>query len=125
MKKLLLFLLIILVYATGYGQKYLTLNDSTYEVSSANKYAVLTVTDSMDSNTDTLKVYIYNSYTRKYEPIGVQDLITGDYLSIIVPGNGNTKRYLIFEPYPTRVQVVRVNTVNLTRRTFVWLIFKG
>ncbi len=123
MNKLFLFLLFSL---SIYGQsKYLTGTLPNLEVRASGKYFVISVTDSADTFTDTLKVEIHSAVNDTYNLVGVQDLYTGDFTTFIIPGDGQSKRYLINEPYPTKVKITRTNVSNTSRRTFVWIISKG
>lgn len=122
--------LLILVYLffsiSLVGQsKYLSGVAPSLEASGSGKYFIITVSDSADALTDTLKVEVYSSATLSYSLIGVQDLYSGDYATQLIPGDGVSRRYLVNEPYPTRVKVTRTNISNITRRTFVWIISKG
>lgn len=115
MKRLLLFA-VILFTTCIFPQTYLSGSDSVSYFAPQEKYVKFSVTDSSDTNVDSLVVYVRDT-NGDYILVGCEDLSTGEIVTEIIPGDGNTGRYLINEPFPVNVKLERTNVSNRGRRT--------
>ena len=122
MKKLLF--AVILISTSLFSQTYLQGSDSLTYWAPQEKYVKIGIVDSLDSSTDTVRVFI-KLYDGSYQLIGCQNLLTGDIETDLVPGNGNSGRYLVNEPYPINLVIERINKLNRSRRTLIWLSSSG
>lgn len=114
----------ILFTASLMGQTYLSGSDSLSWFAPQEKYVKIGVVDSSDTHTDTLRVYV-KMYGGTYQLVGCQDLLTGDIVTELIPGDGSTGRYLVNEPFPISLMIERTNTLTRTRRTQVWWSSNG
>ena len=99
--------------------RYLSGSDSLSYFAPQEKYVKIGVVDSSDTYTDTLRVWV-RMYDGTFQQVGCQNLLTGDIETELIPGDGETGRYLVNEPFPISVVIERTNTLTRTRRTQVW-----
>jgi len=127
MKRQLLFAMILFTASLVAQTKtpaYLSGSDSLSSFAPQEKYVKFGIVDSSDTFTDTLRVYVkMNNGT--YQLIGCQNLLTGDIETVLIPGDGETARYLVNEPFPISVLIQRTNIDDRERRTSVWWSSSG
>ena len=123
MKRKLLFAMILFTTSL-FSQTYLSGSDSLSFFAPQEKYVKIGIVDSADTHTDTLRVWV-RMYDGSLQPIGCENLLTGDIETELIPGDGEEARYLVNEPFPIRLVIERTNTLNRERRTLIWWSSSG
>lgn len=85
-----------------------------------NQFVYITVQDTGTAYTDSLIVYVGSydigaeetSYDTLWAPVDCISVYDRGYISELIPGTGNTRKYLVNEPFPDFVKVTRTNTVD-------------
>jgi len=124
MKRKLLFAMILFTASLIAQPRYLSGSDSLSFFAPSEKYVKVGIVDSADTHIDTLRVYV-KMYDGSYQLVGCQNLLTGDIETELIPGDGETARYLVNEPFPISVLIQRTNVDDRERRTQVWWSSSG
>lgn len=106
------------------AQEYLSGSDSLSYRAGSEKYFIFSMNDSSDTYTDTIHAYtqdLRGTWTR----IGIHDLYAGEIVTEAIVGDGQKGKFLINEPFPISVLLIRTNTANRERRTGVSWSTKG
>jgi hypothetical protein len=123
MKRKLLFVLMLFSIPLM-AQEYLSGSDSLSFKAGSEKYFIFTMSDSADTFVDTIQAYTQDKggyWTR----VGVHDLYEGEIVNQAIAGDGERGKFLINEPFPISIRLVRTNAADRERRTIIWWSSKG
>ena len=125
MKKL---IIILLLFITGiavsqtrpdYQTGYLIEGDSTETlyIQKSFLYNVITISDSSDTIIDSVTVYVQTNGGKTYQ-VMLRNLYDYSDDSQAIPGDGNTRSYIILSPVAWNVLIRRTNETSIEQRTY-------